>query len=398
MKSEYQYIPGCKPYMVNKNGDIIHDGIPVKTYITKQGYLRCIMPKSQGRKFIAVHRAVALTFIPNPNNYQQINHINGDKFDNRVKNLEWVTGVYNVKHAYVNKLRNDCYCARIIDKKENKILNFMSMKAAARFLEINGDTFVTYIYRSKLYPIYDRYVIDIPKEEYDKVTELYGRYTTMSKRIYCYDHMLHRLTEYDSVARLSMATGVNTYTVRSSLAETDVYYVGGYSLSYNKDFKIPKVGMAKADEDRTDMLSKPIMKFLSDYELYNYETKEVLKFKNTKELMKFLNVTSQQVQSTLKIARQHKRTGLIKGYGIRLDNSMDWHKYTEGQLICNKLGYKFDFRVYRVTEKNKTRYIIGDKYLCQEFNIPVQKLIYCIKIKGDYNKLVPDNIHLEYIP
>jgi hypothetical protein len=52
-----------------------------------------------------LHRVVAKCFIPNPNNKPQINHLDGNKLNNNIQNLEWVTNSENQKHAYSIGLR-----------------------------------------------------------------------------------------------------------------------------------------------------------------------------------------------------------------------------------------------------------------------------------------------------
>ena len=56
------------------------------------------------RKSHYISRLIALTFVPNPNNYTQVNHIDGNPCNNHCSNIEWCTQSQNIKHAYDNKL------------------------------------------------------------------------------------------------------------------------------------------------------------------------------------------------------------------------------------------------------------------------------------------------------
>ena len=61
------------------------------------GRLWVELRKNGSGKYMLVHRLVALAFIPNPNNYPQINHIDENPKNNLVENLEWCTALYNVQ-------------------------------------------------------------------------------------------------------------------------------------------------------------------------------------------------------------------------------------------------------------------------------------------------------------
>lgn len=67
---------------------------------TKTNYIQVGLKKrGEKRKFKYVHRLVADAFIANPQNKKQVNHINGDKYDCKLINLEWVTPRENIQHS-----------------------------------------------------------------------------------------------------------------------------------------------------------------------------------------------------------------------------------------------------------------------------------------------------------
>lgn len=73
---------------------------PLSISQNRAGYCLVALQINNKSKRILVHRLIALTFIPNKDNKPQVNHIDGDKSNNRLDNLEWVTGKENVRHFH----------------------------------------------------------------------------------------------------------------------------------------------------------------------------------------------------------------------------------------------------------------------------------------------------------
>lgn len=109
MNSEYKELQIEKEIfvLVNKEGTVINPATmrKLKPRKDKYGYYHVHLHIKSFDKNPTVHRLVAKAFIPNPENKPQVNHINGDKGDNCVENLEWCTQSENVKHAYKTGLK-----------------------------------------------------------------------------------------------------------------------------------------------------------------------------------------------------------------------------------------------------------------------------------------------------
>ena len=120
----------------------------LKQSFTSTGYKKVELYKDGKRKSFKVHRLVAIAFIPNPDNKPEVNHIDGNKINNNIDNLEWVTSSENSIHAYETGLspnKKELDEIRIIElynkgasKEEISRMFDVSNVVIARILKENG--------------------------------------------------------------------------------------------------------------------------------------------------------------------------------------------------------------------------------------------------------------------
>lgn len=136
MNSEYiRPVKGYEGlYLVCANGKILSakTGEELAQNNNPCGYLTVGLSKNCKTRQIRVHRIVAEAFIPNPLKKPQVNHINGNKKDNQVWNLEWCNNSENMIHAYATGLRKR-HGIRIIETGET----FETVSECAKY--INGN-------------------------------------------------------------------------------------------------------------------------------------------------------------------------------------------------------------------------------------------------------------------
>lgn len=105
----YKKIKGYENYSVNENGDIKNNktGRILKKHLNDRGYFDIgIYDKNKKSKKFLIHRLVTMTFMEDFNEELQINHIDGDRQNNNINNLECVTSKENFEHSLERKKKS----------------------------------------------------------------------------------------------------------------------------------------------------------------------------------------------------------------------------------------------------------------------------------------------------
>ncbi len=156
MEEIWKAIPGYEGrYEVSNYGRV--KSLPKRkkgtgSYMTET---RILVPRAvgKGREYLAVilfdsehkakqwrvHRLVAIAFIPNPNGYNEINHKDEIKGNNRVENLEWCSRSYNVRYGHGNEKRKYAIAKPIamFDDDGNEVMRFLSLSDGAKYVGVH---------------------------------------------------------------------------------------------------------------------------------------------------------------------------------------------------------------------------------------------------------------------
>ena len=129
-------IDGFEKYEVSNLGKVrnIKSGRLLKPYLNPNGYLGLCLYENNKRKYLLLHRIIATAFIDNPGKKPQVNHIDENKLNNDLSNLEWCTERENAIHGTRTKRVAEKLSQKVIqlDLNDNILNVFKSMRQAER--------------------------------------------------------------------------------------------------------------------------------------------------------------------------------------------------------------------------------------------------------------------------
>lgn len=125
-------VQGFENYTVFENGVVINTvtNKRISVSVMKVGYPSVRLWNKGKTKLFTMHRLLAIHFIPNPENKREVNHIDGNKLNYQLSNLEWATPSENMKHCYRAGLSNGTYKSGY-----NHRLRKLSREAVAYIIE-----------------------------------------------------------------------------------------------------------------------------------------------------------------------------------------------------------------------------------------------------------------------
>lgn len=178
MKEQWREIAGFEGYYVSDLGNVKgRRGTILKQQLNDAtGYYHVNIRKDGKPRTNTIHRLVAEAFLPEIEGKPQVNHKDGDKTNNNIENLEWVSASENRKHAYANGLirnieersikagigaRNNLGKKVVLTHKDGRVLTFDSIRQAADEMNLDRRTLMRVAQKKKNYNSIKGYKVEL---------------------------------------------------------------------------------------------------------------------------------------------------------------------------------------------------------------------------------------------
>lgn len=177
---DIKHIKDFDRYLIDTNGNIYdtkYNNRKICQWIDNTGYCQCNLYKNKKRYFKRVHKLVAETFIENPENLPQVNHKDGDKTNNKIDNLEWITNSENTQHGYDNNLyyfgTSKSYPVKVTTKDGRFVGVYPSIRNMCKELKLNRKTVSAILNGKKVTNNYD-YIFEYVEEGQSTIKSVSG--------------------------------------------------------------------------------------------------------------------------------------------------------------------------------------------------------------------------------
>lgn len=204
------------------------------------GYNIVTLTKDSTRKPHKVHRLVAQAFIPNPDNKEQVNHIDGNKTNNNINNLEWNTRQENISHAYINKLSPSSTVSNLIalkDDNDNIISQYSGLIVLSNAMNIDSGKIIQTLTNNNvnfehIASLNTDYPIDLELNKFTRSAKYFP--------LALYDENMNLLALYTNGSLMTKLTGISEHIVTKANQNGTIKYKKR-GKQYKKQYHIKKI-------------------------------------------------------------------------------------------------------------------------------------------------------------
>lgn len=317
---EFYYIPEYTSYAINKNGQIYNirrDSLYTPLKIDPSNKMRnsaSVNSDTKRNNHPGVYRLLAMTFIDHDSNYENmnVNHINGNKHDDRIENLEWLTHQENMIHAIETGLRSD---NKPIDTKEyntDYIKNFRSISTCATFYGV-GENYLRKSIKLGIMKLSkdpkDWYYIKHKKDKWVNIEQFFikkitNRHSTIDIPIKALNIFSGKIKEYDSLFMAGKELSIDRKSIKHHIEKDSLIPSKGYIFRFKDDmrpfpsFTDDQLYVLKRNIEENTHPSKFVLK--RGYSVIDVTTNEKKIWTDYKELAEYLKISFEYLYRVLK--------------------------------------------------------------------------------------------------